>query len=249
MENTQEIQAPGETVTEVTTGASDNVIPNLLEHTQEIAPSSSSRQVRSKYSRPSFNRELNVFSLQAQRVLNRSLSRVAYSLFSIDVILQIIGKRDQIDEVENAIKGMITQTHTQIVQTTQQIAAVKTQNNVTEMPTYTAPKKYRVEITSPHVGQFVNMISMLDSMIIDMDALWLYGVLENKERSNAVHEWQQQLNSLASRIITVEKKARDDAQRQGKAKEVEEEVPLKADDAVEALDDETPETASDAATV
>ena len=135
-----------DTVTEVPYQGTADTMPQLLENT-ESSSKNTPRKVRSKYSRPSFNRELTVASLQAQRVLNRSLSRVAYSLFSIDVILQIIGKRENIDEVEALIKQMINETHENIVQTTKQIETLKEKNNVSQTPAYTAPKKYLVEIT------------------------------------------------------------------------------------------------------
>ncbi|MCZ5096726.1 hypothetical protein O5851_25075 [Escherichia coli] len=46
------------------------------------------------YSRPVFKQVLKVNSLQAQRVMERSFERVSNSLFSIDVILRIIGEQD-----------------------------------------------------------------------------------------------------------------------------------------------------------
>ncbi|EOW3238702.1 hypothetical protein ACOV3A_004568 [Citrobacter freundii] len=51
------------------------------------------------YSRPVFKQVLKVNSLQAQRVMERSFERVSNSLFSIDVILRIIGEQDEIDQV------------------------------------------------------------------------------------------------------------------------------------------------------
>lgn len=55
------------------------------------------------YSRPVFKQVLKVNSLQAQRVMERSFERVSNSLFSIDVILRIIGEQDEIDQVETVI--------------------------------------------------------------------------------------------------------------------------------------------------
>ncbi|MBO0180533.1 hypothetical protein J0682_26565, partial [Vibrio parahaemolyticus] len=58
-------------------------------------------------SRPVFKRVLKVNSLQAQRVVERSFQRVSDSLFSIDVILRIIGEQDEIDQVESIIQEHI----------------------------------------------------------------------------------------------------------------------------------------------
>ncbi|WP_458793715.1 hypothetical protein [Klebsiella quasipneumoniae] len=57
------------------------------------------------YSRPVFKQVLKVNSLQAQRVMERSFERVSNSLFSIDVILRIIGEQDEIDQVETVIRN------------------------------------------------------------------------------------------------------------------------------------------------
>jgi hypothetical protein len=55
---------------------------------------------RARHSNPVFKQTLTINTLQAQRVIDRVFWRVSRSLFSIDVILRIIGEQEEMDQVE-----------------------------------------------------------------------------------------------------------------------------------------------------
>ncbi|TDX26792.1 hypothetical protein DFO67_11557 [Modicisalibacter xianhensis] len=182
-------------------------------------------RVRSSYSRPVFMQELTLHSLQAQRVVDRSLSRVSYSLFSLDVILQVIGKRDQVDQVEEVVSGLINEGATTLDNGIAQLQARLKEHGYESLPQYTNPKQQTIEISSPNVAKFARLISKLDTVISLLDTLWLHGLVTSKQRTNAAQDWQQFLNKLASRIIGVEKQARIAAHREGKQDEVNQAAP------------------------
>ena len=73
------------------------------------------------YSRPVFKQVLKVNSLQAQRVMERSFERVSNSLFSIDVILRIIGEQEEIDQVETVILEHISKVSEDLDKATAQL--------------------------------------------------------------------------------------------------------------------------------
>lgn len=185
------------------------------------------------YSRPVFKQNLTVYTLQAQRVVERSLSRVSYSLFSLDVILQIIGIREQVDEVSQIVQGHITKADEQLDERIQQMDVLFTQHEIQDVPSYTNPISLDVEITSPQVAQFMRLVRKLDQLMAKIDSLWLHGLLTSKQRTQAGLEWQQLLNRLASRIIGVEKRARVAAHNQGKRDEVDAAAPSRHDNEVE----------------
>lgn len=200
-------------------------------------PASKKREEKVVYSRPVFAQKTTIYTLQAQRVVDRSLVRASYSLFSLDVILQVIGDRDQIDEVSDVVHGHISKASQDMQEKLTQMKALLEQHQITEQPTYTNPRELEVEITSPQVAQFLRLITQLDSLMAMIDTLWFHGVLSSKQRTQAGLEWQQHLNRLASRIIGVEKRARIAANKQGKRDEVEAKAPVRKDE--EAIDDST----------
>lgn len=212
--------------------------PEQTKRKAAAKPASKKREQREEkvvYSRPVFAQKTTIYTLQAQRVVDRSLVRASYSLFSLDVILQVIGDRDQIDEVSDVVHGHISKASQDMGEKLTQMKALLEQHQITEQPTYTNPRELEVEITSPQVAQFLRLITQLDSLMAMIDTLWFHGVLTSKQRTQAGLEWQQHLNRLASRIIGVEKRARIAANKQGKRDEVDAKAPVRKDE--EASDD------------
>ncbi|WP_439848238.1 hypothetical protein [Salmonella enterica] len=186
---------------------------------------STSSDRNNHYSRPVFKQALKVNSLQAQRVMERSFERVSNSLFSIDVILRIIGEQDEIDQVETVILEHIAKVSEDLDKATAQLNKLMEDNGIDMMPGYTNPTEYTIEINSPQVAQFAHLIRKLDTLMGIVDTLWLNTVLTSKQRTDATYQWQQRLIKLAGRIIGIEKRARISAHTKGKEGEVAQAAP------------------------
>lgn len=180
---------------------------------------------RQPYSRPVFRQTLNVNSLQAQRVMERSFDRVSNALFSLDVILRIIGDQKEIGQIEEIVQGHIDKVAEDMTKAMTQLQKVMTDNGIEAIPGYSAPVDFSIEITSPQVAQFAGLIRNLDKLMSLVDTLWLNSILSSQQRSDATYEWQQRLIKLAGRIIGMEKRARISAHTKGKDQEVAEAAP------------------------
>jgi hypothetical protein len=121
------------------------------------------------------------------------------------------------------------------------LAALREANGIGVAPRYTAPREVTVHISSPQLAQYTALIQELDALMIAMDALWLAGVLSNKQRANGAYAWRTRLLRTGRRIIDIERRARASAAARGKADEVAEADGLAATDAAatEAAADET----------
>ncbi len=183
---------------------------------------------RPDYSRPVFKQSLTMNSLQAQRVMDRSFDRVSNSLFSIDVILRIIGEPGEIDQVEAVILELIAKVSEDLDKSNGQLKKLMDDNGIDGMPGYSKPSTYDIEISSPQVAQFVHLIRKLDGLMGIVDTLWLNAILSNKQRTEANYQWQQRLFKLAGRIIGLEKRARIAAHAKGKENEVAQAAPAAA---------------------
>lgn len=180
---------------------------------------------KNSHSRPVFKQSLRLNSLQAQYVMGRSFDRVSISLFSIDVILRIIGEQAEVDHVEGIIQGHITTVSDDIDKAIAQLNKLMVDNDIDSMPEYTSPVDYELEISSPQVALFASLIRKLDTLMARFDTLWLNSVLTNKQRSDASYQWRQRLVNVAGRIIHTEKRARIAAHTKGKAQEVADQAP------------------------
>ncbi|CAI8769178.1 hypothetical protein [Methylocaldum szegediense] len=171
-------------------------------------------------SRPVVDRTIKIQSEQALRVVRRVFRPLVRSLYAIDVILRIIGEEAGIDAVEEAVSKMFSDCARDLEREKARMEKLCTDNGVTEKPRYTHPMDFTAHIVLPQVAQFVALIQMLDELMITLDALWLTGVLNNKQCGQAHYQWQQRLLRLGRRIITIERRAHRAAYEKGHGEEV-----------------------------
>lgn len=194
-----------------------------MEEIQTAVDTSNDR--KNHYSRPVFQQVLKVNSLQAQRVMERSFEQVSNSLFSIDVILRIIGEQKEIDQVETVILEHLSKVSEDLDKTTVHLNKLMENNGIDIIPGYTHPNEYTIEINSPQTACFAHLIRKMDTLMGIVDTLWLNTILTSKQRIDATYQWQQRLIKLAGRIIGIEKRARISAYTKGKEGEVEKATP------------------------
>ena len=187
---------------------------------QMAETSAPAKSARLEISRPVFERTFKINSEQAIRVIRKSYERLIRSLYAIDVILRIVGQEQAIDEIEAIVSTMIADCATQLQQEKARLEKLKADNGITETPTYTHPTEFVAKIASPQVAQFVELIRLLDQLMIVMDTLWLCQVIDNKHCVEARYHWQQRLQRLANRIVSIERQAHRAAYAQGHGEEV-----------------------------
>ena len=185
----------------------------------EIAPQPKPASRRA-ISRPIFQRTFAVNSEQAIRVIRNSYQRLMVSLYAIDVILRIIGREETVDEIESLVSQMIAECAEQLQQEKSRLETLKADNGISETPNYTHPREFVAKIASPQIAQFVELIRLLDQLMIVMDTLWLCQVISNKHCIAARLQWQQRLQRLANKIVTMERHAHQAAYEQGHGEEV-----------------------------
>ncbi len=184
---------------------------------------------------PAFEQKLKLNTLQAQKVMRRVFSRAAGSLYRTDVILRIIGGDKEAEQVELVINTMIKEVEDGLQATHKEMAELLEENGVDQLPVYDSPTEESIRITSPHVARFVSLVRKLDALIVQIDAMWLSGLMTNKDRNDAVYRWQQKVIGLGSRIIGLERRARLAARKKGKGEEVDAQAP-ESPEATETLD-------------
>jgi len=173
-----------------------------------------------QHSRPVFDQTITIRSEQAQRVMAREFSRVVSALYAIDVILRIIGDDQEIDEVETVVNTLISDCGKDVQNEKARLEKLREDNGITTLPRYTNPATTKVRIVSPQVAQFVALVQRMDDLMVTLDALWLCGILTNKQRSDGGYQWQQRLLRLGRRIVDIERRARTSAGKRGKEAEI-----------------------------
>ena len=177
---------------------------------------------RDAFSRPVFDQTIRIQSNHAQRLLDRGFLLVVRALYGIDVVLRIIGDDEEMDQVEEIVGKLIGELAAELRAEHARLAQLRETNGISATPRYTNPKRITVHISSPQLAQYTALIEELDRLMTVMDALWLTGVLSNKQRADGAYQWRTRVLRTGREIIEIERRARASAEKRGKGEELSE---------------------------
>ena len=169
---------------------------------------------------PVFDQTVTIHSNHAQRLLDRGFLLVVRALYGIDVVLRILGDDEEMDQVEEIVGKLIGELATELRAEHARLAQLREANGISATPRYTNPKGITVHISSPQLAQYTALIEELDRLMTVMDALWLTGVLTNKQRADGAYQWRTRVLRTGREIIEIERRARASAQQRGKGDEL-----------------------------
>lgn len=153
------------------------------------------------YSRAAFERTVALQSETAQRMLEREFDRVAAALYHLEVVQRILATEDEVELREEEARSLIQSIQAATQNERARLLKLRSDNGVHGEPVYTHPGEIKVMITSPLAHDYLGVIQTLDQLIFLLDGLWLMGVLNNKQRANAVFLWQRTILKLGRRLI------------------------------------------------
>ena len=175
---------------------------------------------RQSFSRPVFDQTITIHSNHAQRLLDRGFLLVVRALYGIDVVLRILGDEAEMDQVEEIVGSLIGALAAELRAEHARLAQLREANGISATPRYTHPRKITVHISSPQLAQYTALIEELDRLMTVMDALWLTGVLTNKQRADGAYQWRIRVLRTGREIIEIERRARASAEKRGKGEEL-----------------------------
>lgn len=155
---------------------------------------------RRPYSRPAFERTLNLETELAQRIVEREYPKVEYALYHVEVVLRVMGETDRADGLESLVVSLIARLEKNIHAESARFMKLREDNGILDRPVYAHPGLHKVLVASPLGHQFLSLIQTLDGLMISLDALWLLGVFSNQQRANAIDQWQKNMLRLSRRL-------------------------------------------------
>lgn len=169
------------------------------------------RSKRGGFSRPELHVKVTLHSTHAQRVAGRNMMEVARALYTISVILQVIGDQDQADQVQEIVAGKIRELSVKLQAHLAKFRQQREQAGIDQFPVYRLPMKLTMRISSPELSQYATLIQALDSLSIETDTLWLSGLITNRQHANIAYDWRRELMRLTDEITRIESMARTSA--------------------------------------
>jgi hypothetical protein len=156
--------------------------------------------VRQDHSRPFLTQKAMLNSLHAQQVFDRGYEMCANALFSLSVVLRFIGSEAQAQEVDALVDALIDQTLEDLRKESLRIREIVESNGIETAIGYTSARTVEAQITSPRAIRYLAIIREFDSMLAQMDALWLSSVVTDSQYARGVYEWKRRILRLAGQI-------------------------------------------------
>lgn len=194
--------------------------------TKEVAAAAGSRdksrgQDKSK-SHPYFTQKVRLHSFHAQQVFDRGFELCANAIFSLSVVLRIIGTDEQAREVEGIVDERLNKMFEDMRSEVARLEKMAEANGIEfKGIDYSHPKEVDAKITSPRAVRYIGLIREFDGLVAKLDTLWLSGVIPDGNYSRSIYEWKRRLLRLAGTIRSIAGRAMIAARRketQGEAK-------------------------------
>lgn len=175
-------------------------------------------------SKPVLRRQVEVKSEFAIRLLTRGVWNTVGALYRIDTIWRMIGKDEEIDQMESLVASYLNGAVLEIDEELDRLGFLLEQHGVEDLPDYTQKRQVPVRILSPFIATYVSLILKTDAVVQRLDALWLAGFVSSLERKRKMLYLVARLRKMRAQIRRVERRTRDLALRRGKKEALETKV-------------------------
>lgn len=166
-------------------------------------------------SHPYFIQKVKLHSFHAQQVFNRGFDLYANAVFSLSVVLRIVGTDEQAREVEGIVDEQLNKMFADIRGEVSRLETMAEANGVEFAGvTYSNPTEVEAKITSPRAVRYVGLIREFDGLVAKLDTLWLSGMIPDGTYSRTIYEWKRRLLRLAGSIRSLAGRAMNAARRQ-----------------------------------
>ena len=186
-------------------------------------------------SHPYFTQKIKLHSFHAQQAFDRGFELCANAIFSLSVVLRIIGTDEQAHEVEGLVDERLNKMFEDMRNEASRLDKMAEANGIEfKGIDYSHPKEVEAKITSPRAVRYVGLIREFDGLIAKLDTLWLSGVIADSAYSRSIYEWKRRLLRLAGGIRSIAGRAMIAARRKDAGGDDAKDVP----DAAASADDE-----------
>lgn len=175
-----------------------------------------------RHSRPVFDRQVRVHSEYVRRLVSdRQLKPAMTALYGIDLILRLIATEAEIDRIDQAIDARLLAISEALGEELEVLRAQLALHHLTGVrPRYTAEQELRIEVSSPPIGTYTNLIVELDQLMIAIDTLWLSGLMSNQRHVECLTQWRDRLGLVGQAFVALHRAAYDEADRRGQREAV-----------------------------
>ena len=146
-------------------------------------------------------REITLNTLHCQRVYKRVWDRLKADIFILTIPTRTMGFDEVADQAEKFLDEQFEKIRADLAADIERADVLMDEHALTDRASYgEAALSVTAEYTSPQANRYLDLLLALDQLLMRIDALWLSGLVEAKERTTRGYEWQRRLIKLANRL-------------------------------------------------
>lgn len=149
---------------------------------------------------PALTVDVTLSTAFAQRVFNRVWDRLKGDIFVLTVRSRSAGLEDVGAAAETVIKEQFDAIREDLAGELSRADHLIDQLGITSLGQYDGALTVAAEFTTPQAKRYLDLVLSLDQYIMRVDALWLNGEIETKQRTDRSYEWQRRMIKTANRI-------------------------------------------------
>lgn len=200
---------------------------------EDLIMSTENQEITNSDSFPEILCDWKFVTKQSQEVYSRvfkTLSQAHVHIGIISRVTQNINKgvrEDKSEQAEQTLAELYDKLETSMDEEKERLVKLLEDNAINAKASYSSPKELTVSVKSPQDTKYLSILAKLDVVVTLLDTLWLFGVLDNKQKIVAVMNWKRHVVKTANRIIDLSTKMRAAATKSSQATkpEVEKEQP------------------------
>lgn len=155
-------------------------------------------------SRPYVVQQIPLQSFHAQQVFKRGFEFYSRSIYSLSVVLRATTDEEKIRMMEGVIDEKLNNSNEDLRKEIEQLRKVAEDNGITlGKVDYSNPGTVEAKISSHRAARYVNLIREYDSLIASLDALWLSGMIPDRDYSQKIYEWKRRILRIATHVTGV----------------------------------------------
>lgn len=149
---------------------------------------------------PHWSRNITLNTDHTQRVYRRVFDHLKADLYVLSVVTRAQGQLELGEAADQLIDEHFQKVRDDLAVEMERAEILMDQHDLADMPNYPSAMHAMVQFTSPQAAQFLRLLETADQLIMRMDALWLTGLAETKERTERSYMWQRRLIRTAGRL-------------------------------------------------
>ena len=156
---------------------------------------------------------------QSQEIYSRVFKTLSQAHVHIGIISRVTQnlnkglREDTSEQAEATLSTLYDELGTNMDEEKERLLKLLKDNGIKAKASYSSPKAITVSVKSPQDTRYLSLLSKLDELVTMLDTLWLFGVLDNKQKIIAVMNQKRYVVKTANKIIDLSTKMRAAATR------------------------------------